>query len=178
MAEESHADAHDRGKLDRWWQDLSSEAEGHQPLHAVFLVSKDHVHAHNAFRRFRQAYEEASAPFHALTIFGQHGISAAERFLAQGFGVPEEEFPALVLFQSHQASRVILVPLGPEVDGELAVEIGVTLERFLKGGASEESLLASTAGKTVARECEVACGSIEDLLRNTMAQLAAAIEGD
>ena len=178
MAEESHADAHDRGKLDRWWQDLSAETEGHQPLHAVFLVTKDHVHAHNAFRRFRQAYEEASAPFHTLTIFGQHGASAAGRFLAQGLGVPEEEVPALVLFRSHQATRATLVPLGPEVDGELGAEIGAALERFLKGGASEESLPAATAGQTLVRECGVASGSIEDLLRNTIAQLAAALESD
>ena len=182
MAEESRVDAHDRNKLDRMWQDLSAEAEAHSSLHAMFLVTREQSHAHDAFRRLRQAYEEAAAPFHTLTIFGQHGVSAAGRLLAQGLGLAEEEIPALVLFDLHDGHRATLIPLGPPVQGaeksEVSGEVRAALDRFIGGGCSAQALGHAVEGHRTARECAPALGSMDALLRDTMERLAASLSAD
>ena len=171
MAEESRVDAHDRNKLDRMLQDLSSETEEHRALHAMFLVTREHEHAHEAFRRFRKAYEDSASPFHSLTIFGQHGASHAGHLLAQGLGLTNDQIPALVLFGSHHDSKATLLDLPASADGGLQADVSTAIEQLLSGG--------STSGLhrlTLATECEPANGSVDGLLRATMDTLTAELQ--
>ena len=165
MAEESHADRHDRDKLERWWQDLSAEAEEHASIHAVFLVTEKDRHAHDAFRRFRDAYDIVSAPFHSLVIFGQHGSSVASRALAKGFGVPDDAIPALVLFQSHGDFRVVVVTLGPSQEESIDDD---SMERLI-----QESCLGDTSGAQArANAGLVDSRCVADLVRGTLDKMS------
>ncbi len=172
MAEESRVDAHDRNKLDRMLQDLSAETENHSALHAMFLVTREHEHAHDAFRRFRQAYEDSQAPFHSLTIFGQHGVSRAGQLLAEGLGIPEGRIPALVLFGSHGDPKARLIELPAAPDGTLLPDTSDTIEKLLASGCTVHALkdLDGTG------ECTASTGSIDSLLKGTLDSLNAALE--
>ena len=154
MAEESRVDAHDRNKLDRMLQDLSAETEEHDALHAMFLVTREHEHAHDVFRRFRQVYEDATSPFHSLTIFGQHGVSHAGRLLAEGLGVTDDQIPSLVLFGSHHDATGTLVPLPASEAGGLDADVDSTIERLLAEGCSVKSLYRVTSTQAVASVCQ------------------------
>ena len=176
MAEESRVDAHDRNKLDRMLQDLSSETEGHDALHAMFLVTREHEHAHDVFRRFRQVYEDTTSPFHSLTIFGQHGVSHAGRLLAEGLGVTDDQIPSLVLFGSHHDATGTLVPLPASEAGGLDAEVDSTIERLLSEGCSVNSLDGVTAAQAIASVCQPAQGTIDGLLRDTMERLTASLQ--
>ncbi len=172
MAEESRVDAHDRNKLDRMLQDLSAETDTHDALHAMFLVTREHEHAHDVFRRFRQVYEDASSPFHSLTIFGQHGVSRAGRLIAQGLGVSEDQIPSLVLFRSHHDSRAALIGLPASEDGSLESGANGVVEQVIEGGCTSAALDNLALGT----ECGPSEGSIHTLLRSTLNQLAADLE--
>ena len=172
MAEESRVDAHDRNKLDRMLQDLSAETETHDVLHAMFLVTREHEHAHDVFRRFRQVYEDTSSPFHSLTIFGQHGVSRAGQLIAQGLGVPEDRIPSLVLFRSHHDSRASLIGLPASEDGSLESAANGTVEQVIEGGCTASALDNLALGT----ECGPSEGSIDSLLRSTLDQLTAELE--
>ena len=171
MAEESRVDAHDRNKLDRMLQDLSVETEEHSALHAMFLVTREHEHAHDAFRRFRKAYEDSASPFHSLTIFGQHGASHAGHLLAQGLGLSEDQIPVLVLFGSHHDSRATLLALPAAADGGLQDDVSTAIGDLLSEGCTTEAL----DGLTLATACEPSKGSIDSLLRDTMDTLTAGL---
>ena len=172
MAEESRVDAHDRNKLDRMLQDLSAETDTHDALHAMFLVSREHEHAHDVFRRFRQVYEDTSAPFHSLTIFGQHGVSRAGRLIAQGLGVSEDQIPSLLLFRSHHDSKAALIGLPAPADGRLDSAATGTVEQVIEGGCTVAALDSLALGT----ECGPSEGSINSLLRSTLDQLTAELE--
>ena len=107
----SHADNHDRDKLLRWRSDLSQAPARHFPVHAVFLVSAEDRISHDVFRRFRSSFEARNAGFRHLTIFGQHGVSAAVRCLLREFGLPEEGYPALALLVGDAGESVFTLPL-------------------------------------------------------------------
>lgn len=120
----SHADKHDLDKLARWYRDLSlnppnaplsfQRKEGARedfPVYAVFLVSEADRPAHGIFREFRARFEEWSAGFEHLVIFGQHGLSSTVHGLLNGFGLSLEAVPALVLFSSPLDSQAYASPL-------------------------------------------------------------------
>lgn len=116
----SHADKHDLDKLARWYRDLSltppntpspRRAGAEFPVYAVFLVSEADRPAHGIFREFRTRFEAWSAGFEHLVIFGQHGLSSIVHGLLNGFGLPLEAVPVLVLFSSPLDSRVNVLPL-------------------------------------------------------------------
>ena len=170
MTEESHADRHDRDKLERWWQDLSAETEEHASIHAVFLVTEKDRRAHEVFRRYREAYEGHSAPFHSLVIFGQHGSSTASRALARGFGVPDGAIPALVLFQAHGDSRVVVVTLGPSQEESIDDD---SLECLI-----QESCLGDTSSaqaRAIAGLVDSRC--VADLVRGTLDKMSPGAQG-
>ena len=171
MSQASHADNHDRDKLQRWWDDLRAETEAHPQVHAVFLVDDRDQHAHDAFRLVRSAYQRLSAPFHALVIFGQHGSSATARALAQGFGVPVDGMPALVLFQSHQdttATVVHIEPPGPSgMDGELVA----LLDRIIE----KPTLSLLEASGLNVQVTKLAEGNVEGLVEDTLGRMDGAV---
>ena len=172
MAEESRVDAHDRNKLDRMLQDLAAETEAHDALHAMFLVTREHEHAHDVFRRFRQVYEEGSAPFHSLTIFGQHGVSKAGVLIAEGLGVAEEQIPSLVLFRSHHDSKAALIGLPASADGNLDGEVDGVIGRIVAAGCGGDAL----DGLGLGGECGPSEGTIDGFLRDTLERLTAELE--
>ena len=172
MAEESRVDAHDRNKLDRMLQDLSAETDAHDALHAMFLVTREHEHAHDVFRRFRQVYDDTSSPFHSLTIFGQHGVSRAGQLIAQGLGVAEDQIPSLVLFSSHHDSRAALIGLPASEDGSLESGVNGLVEQVIEGGCTAAALDNPGLGT----ECGPSQGSIDSFLRATLDRLNADLE--
>ena len=172
MAEESRVDAHDRNKLDRMLQDLSAETDAHDALHAMFLVTREHEHAHDVFRRFRQVYEETSSPFHSLTIFGQHGVSRAGQLIAQGLGLDEDQIPSLVLFRSHRDSKGALIGLPAAADGNLEGAVDGVIGQIVEAGCGEAAL----EGLSLASECGPSQGSMDGLLRDTLHRLNADLE--
>lgn len=172
MAEESRVDAHDRNKLDRMLQDLSAETDAHDALHAMFLVTREHEHAHDVFRRFRQVYEETSSPFHSLTIFGQHGVSRAGQLIADGLGVAEDQIPSLVLFRSHRDSKASLIGLPASPDGSLEGSVDGVIGQIVDAGCGGAAL----DGLSLASECGPPQGSIDGLLRDTLDRLNADLD--
>ena len=115
----SKADQHDEDKLARWQRDLAGGVSGGFPLHAVFLVSEGDRAAHDVFRAFRSRFEELGAGFQHLVIFGQHGVSQAERMLVARLGLPADAIPSLVLLTVSDPPLVYCLPLpsgdvGPE----------------------------------------------------------------
>ena len=115
----SHADNHDRDKLVRWHQDLSSGPASRFPAYAVFLVSPEDRAAHDVFRTYRSSFEERGAAYQYLVIFGQHGISGTLRGLLAQFGLTQEALPLLALFSDPPAKIVHSLPLsgGSPSDG-------------------------------------------------------------
>ena len=115
----SHADNHDRDKLVRWHQDLSSGPAARFPAYAVFLVSPEDRAAHDVFRTYRSSFEERGAAYQYLVIFGQHGISGTLRGLLAQFGLTQEALPLLALFSDPPAKIVHSLPLsgGSPSDG-------------------------------------------------------------
>ena len=107
----SHADNHDRDKLVRWHQDLSSGPAARFPAYAVFLVSPEDRAAHEVFRTYRSSFEERGAAYQYLVIFGQHGISGTLRGLLAQFGLTQEALPLLALFSDPPAKIVHSLPL-------------------------------------------------------------------
>ena len=107
----SHADNHDRDKLVRWHQDLSSEPAGRFPVFAIFLVSPGDRSAHDVFRSYRSSFEERGAAYQHLVIFGQHGISSTLRGLLAEFEFTQEALPLLALFSEPPARTVHSLPL-------------------------------------------------------------------
>ncbi len=115
----SKADQHDEDKLARWQRDLGGGVSGGFPLHAVFLVSEGDRAAHDVFRAFRSRFEELGAGFQHLVIFGQHGVSQAERMLLARLGLAADNLPSLVLLTASNPPLVYFLPLrsgdvGPE----------------------------------------------------------------
>ena len=107
----SHADNHDRDKLVRWHQDLSSGPADGFPAYAVFLVSPEDRASHDVFRTYRSSFEERGAAYQHLVIFGQHGISSTLRGLLAQFGLTQEALPLLALFSDPPAKIVHSLPL-------------------------------------------------------------------
>jgi hypothetical protein len=107
----SHADQHDLDKLARWRQDLSNGDSDQFPVYCVFLVSPDDLASHDVFRRFRSSFEDRSAGFQHLMIFGQHGISATLQALLAEFGLTLDQVPALVLFTAPEVSTAYATAL-------------------------------------------------------------------
>ena len=117
----SRADNHDRDKLMRWRDDLSQDAGRNFPVHAVFLVSAEDRTAHDVFRSYRSSFETRNAGFRHLTIFGQHGVSSAVRWLLREFGLPDDGFPALALLVGEDGDSVFTLPL-PTGDSSPALD--------------------------------------------------------
>ena len=163
----SHADNHDRDKLQRWWDDLRAEVEAHTQVHAVFLVDDSDKHAHDVFRRIRSAYQQNSAPFHALVIFGQHGSSAAARALAKGFRVPGDGMPVLIVFRSHQDATASVIPLGALGDSCMNGELADLLDRIIE----DPSLSLTGITGLQAQVTEVVGGTVKGLVENTLARI-------
>ena len=115
----SRADQHDQDKLARWHRDLGDGGTGGFPLHALFLVSEKDRAAHDVFRAFRSRFEELGAGFQHLVIFGQHGVSQAEKTLLARLGLPADGIPSLVLLTASDPPLVYTLLLasgdvGPE----------------------------------------------------------------
>ena len=107
----SRADQHDQDKLARWHGDLAGGVAGGFPLHALFLVSENDRTAHDVFRAFRSRFEELGAGFQHLVIFGQHGVSQAEKTLLARLGLAAEDIPSLVLLTASDTPLVYTLPL-------------------------------------------------------------------
>ncbi len=107
----SRADQHDEDKLVRWHGDLVGGVTGGFPVHAVFLVSEEDRAAHDIFRAFRSRFEELGAGFQHLVIFGQHGVSQAEKTLLARLGLAADSIPSLVLLTASDPPLVFTLPL-------------------------------------------------------------------
>ena len=81
------------------------------PLHALLLVSENNRAAHDVFRTFRSRFEELGAGFQHLVIFGQHGVSQAEKTLLTRLGLAAEDIPSLVLLTASNTPMVYTLPL-------------------------------------------------------------------
>ena len=110
---ESHADRHDREKLDRWRQGLDDSQPDPFPVCAVFLVSESDQAAHDTFRKFRDSFESRNSGFHNLVIFGQHGVSTTVKGLLAELDLPSDELPWLVIAGGAEAEQVTVLPLPP-----------------------------------------------------------------
>ena len=113
----THADSHDLDKLTRWQHELSSAESNSFPSHAVFLVSAEDQTAHDIFRTYRSRFQDLSAAFHHLVIFGQHGVSSTVRHMVPRLGLGVSPLPVLVLFQAASDAEVYSLPL-PSGDSE------------------------------------------------------------
>ena len=114
----SHADQHDKDKLARWHGDLAGRATGGFPLVALFLRSDADRAAHAAFRAYSSSSEELGAGFQHLVIFGQHGVSQAERKLLARLGLAADAIPSLVLLTATELPLVYALPLAPGDAGD------------------------------------------------------------
>ena len=110
---ESHADNHDRDKLDRWRQGLEQDEPGSFPVCAIFLVSESDHNAHDSFREFRDSFESRNAGFHHLVIFGQHGVSTTVRALLTELNLPPDHLPCLVMAARTAPEEVTVIQLPP-----------------------------------------------------------------
>ncbi len=113
---ESHADGHDRDKLERWRLGLEQDETGAFPVCAIFLVSENDQRAHDSFREFRDSFESRKAGFHHVVIFGQHGVSTTVRALLADLSLPPEHLPCLVLAAGAEAKEAMVfkLPAGNE----------------------------------------------------------------
>ena len=118
----SRADQHDLDKLVRWRNDLENGADSDFPLHALFLVSEKDRSAHDAFRAYRSRFEELGSGFQHLVIFGQHGVSQAEKTLLARLGLQEGAIPNLVLLTASHPPLIYTLPLPSGDEGEDATE--------------------------------------------------------
>ena len=107
----SHADSHDLDKLTRWQQGLVKAGPSVFPVYAVFLVGPEDRAAHDVFREFRSSFEERSAPYENLVIFGQHGLSKTLEGFSAGLGLSQGEIPLLALTASPSTGTVYTLPL-------------------------------------------------------------------
>ena len=172
---ESHADSHDRDKLDRWRQGLEQDEPGSFPVCAVFLVSEIDQNAHDFFRKFRDSFERKNAGFHHLVIFGQHGVSTTVRALLAELGLPAGHLPCLLMASGAQGEEVAVFQLpsgnGPEVSPEASIQNEAPTPETLL--AQVESVIDGGAGKL--RLVDVPGGITRDLGGRTLAQLADAL---
>ena len=113
---ESHADGHDRDKLERWRQGLEDDEPGAFPICAIFLVSESDQRAHDSFRKFRDSFESRKARFHHVVIFGQHGVSTTVRALLADLSLPPEHLPCLLMAAGAEAKEAMVfkLPAGNE----------------------------------------------------------------
>jgi hypothetical protein len=110
----SHADGHDLDKLARWKSDLSTtpvSQAGEFPIYAAFLVSGEDRDSHNVFRQYRSAFEEMSAGFHHLVIFGQHGTSSTLLSFLSELELVWESVPVLALIASPTSTEALTIAL-------------------------------------------------------------------
>ena len=123
---ESHADSHDRDKLERWRAGLEQDALGAFPICAVFLVSESDQNAHDSFRRFRDSFESRNAGFHHLVIFGQHGVSSAVRALLAELSLSSDHLPCLVMVAGAEGKEALVfqLPSGNESNGLIETPAG------------------------------------------------------
>ena len=110
---ESHADSHDRDKLDRWRQGLEQDHASSFPVCAIFLVSEKDQYAHDSFRRFRDSFERRNAGFHHLVIFGQHGVSTTVRALLAKLSLAPDQLPCLMMTAGGEGKEAAVFPLPP-----------------------------------------------------------------
>ena len=162
---ESHADSHDRDKLDRWSQGLEQDGAGSFPVCAVFLVSEHDRNAHDAFRKFRDSFEGRNAGFHHLVIFGQHGVSTTVRALLAELGLPGDHLPCLLMATGAEGKEFAVFQL-PSGNGDE----DQTLEKLL---GQVESVIDGGEGKL--RLGDVAGGINRDMGGRTLAQVAASL---
>ena len=117
----SHADRHDRDKLERWKADLDGSADAGIPYCAIFLVSGEDRASHDIFRRYRSAFEEMGGGFHNLVIFGQHGVSTTQVAFARELGLDTSNVPVLAIAKVSDVAETVhcvALPKG-DPDGEL-----------------------------------------------------------
>ena len=107
----SHADNHDRDKLVRWREDLTSGDEASFPVYAFFLVTPEDRPAHDIFRAYRNSFEKRGAGFQHLMIFGQHGVSTTVKALLAEFGLSLDSLPLLGLFTGPPSGTVHTIGL-------------------------------------------------------------------
>ena len=165
---ESHADNHDRDKLDRWRQGLEQDEPGSFPVCAVFLVSENDRNAHDSFRKFRDSFETRNAGFHHVVIFGQHGVSTTVRALLAELGLPPDHLPCLVVAAGAEGKEaaVFQLPSGNQPAESIQNE-APTPETLLK---QVESVI--DGGDRKPRLGGMAGGVTRDLGGRTLAQLA------
>ena len=145
----SRADQHDKDKLARWHGDLAGGVTGSFPLHALLLVSENNRAAHDVFRTFRSRFEELGAGFQHLVIFGQHGVSQAEKTLLTRLGLAAEDIPSLVLLTASNTPMVYTLPLlsgdvGPAED--VRPEAGVPTQAPWRQVLAQVEMTAVSAG--------------------------------
>lgn len=164
QGQESHADSHDRDKLDRWRQGLEQDEPGSFPVCAVFLVSENDGNAHDAFRRFRDSFETRNSGFHHVVIFGQHGVSTTVRGLLAEFALPPDCLPCLAMTLDEKPQEVVVVRL-PAGTGEETGLVGPLLGQV-------ETVIG---GKGDLQLADIAGGISRDLQGRSLAQVAAAL---
>jgi hypothetical protein len=172
---ESRPDRHDRDKLVRWHRDLLAATAGGFPVHAVFLVSDDDRAAHHIFREYRSSFEGLAAGFEYLVIFGQHGVSRAERSLLAEFGLPTSSIPTLVLVVpgDRNTAYSLSLPTGNTADltsGRGSQPWQEALTMVERANAVEAKALAlSTIPE--ARPCRTGTGSLTVLVGKALDHL-------
>ena len=107
----SHADNHDRDKLLRWREDLTSGDGTSFPVYAFFLVTPEDRPAHDIFRAYRNSFEKRGAGFQHLMIFGQHGVSTTVEALLAEFDLSPDSLPLLGLFTGPPSGAVHTIGL-------------------------------------------------------------------
>jgi len=173
---ESHPDRHDKDKLVRWHRDLLANTAGGFPVHAVFLVSADDLAAHGIFREFRSSFESLAAGFEYLVIFGQHGVSRAERTLLSEFGLSATDIPALVLVVSAEGNTAcsLSLPAGNPAEpapGQRPQPWQEALAMVERASAGEPKAIDPSAIPGV-RQCRAADGSLTNLVGKVLDDLA------
>lgn len=168
---ESHADSHDRDKLDRWRQGLEQDEPGSFPVCAVFLVSEKDQNAHDIFRKFRDSFETRNAGFHHLVIFGQHGVSTTVGALLAELNLPLGHLPCLVMapLAGGEGVKVFQLPSGKGPETSIGND-APTPETLLR---QVESVIDGSEGKL--RLEDMAGGITRDLGGLTLAKLAASL---
>ena len=161
---ESHADSHDRDKLDRWRQGLAQDKPGSFPVCAIFLVSENDQNAHDSFRKFRDSFESRNAGFHHLVIFGQHGVSSTVRALLAELCLPPDHLPCLVMAPMAGGEEVTVFQL-PQLDPNESGIIGPLLGQVQSAIDGDGNL----------RLEEVVGGKRRNLEGRSLAQLAATL---
>ena len=116
-----HYDEHDHDKLVRWREELAeADVPGSEfSVAALFLVKPTATGAHEVFRKFREVFEERSAPFANLVVFGMHGVSATVRALLQEAGLSESDLPVLLMAPTNEPENCIALtlPSGESLEG-------------------------------------------------------------